>query len=75
MYTGFIDELVAKGRYCFTIDDIKKLTNGSQQTIRVALYRQQKKGELVMPHRGFYVILPPEHRSRGCLPRSSSSRT
>ncbi len=68
MYTGFIDELVAKGRFCFTIDDIKKLTNGSQQTIRVALYRQQKKGELVMPHRGFYVILPPEHRSRGCLP-------
>ena len=68
MYTGFIDELVAKGHFCFTIDDIKKLTNVSQQAIRIALYRQQKKGELVMPYRGFYVILPPEHRSRGCLP-------
>jgi predicted transcriptional regulator of viral defense system len=68
MYTEFIDELIARGRFCFTLDDIEKLTSSSPEAIKIALYRLQKKGELIMPYRGFYVILPPEHRSRGCLP-------
>lgn len=68
MYAEVIDDLVAKGRYSFTLNDIEKLTSSSPEAIRIALHRLQKKGEIIMPHRGFYVILPPEHRSRGCLP-------
>jgi len=25
-------------------------------------------GEIAMPYRGFYVIVPPEYRKTGCLP-------
>lgn len=68
MYTQIIDELAAKGRSSFTSEDIEKLTNSSPEAIKEALRRLQKKGHLVMPHRGFYLILSPEHRARGCLP-------
>lgn len=63
MITDYISELAAKGRACFSFEDIEKLTR-----IKASLRRLSKKGEIAMPYRGFYVIIPPEYRAMGCLP-------
>ncbi len=68
MISAFIQDLAAKGRSCFSFEDIEKLKSSTPVAIKAALRRLQKKGEIAMPCRGFYVILPPEYRAAGCLP-------
>jgi len=36
--------------------------------MKAALRRLRKKGEIAMPYRGFYVIVPPEYHALACLP-------
>ena len=68
MYQEFIDELAAEGRYCFSFDEMLERLDASPVAIKSALNRLKKKGVLALPYQEFYVILPPEHRNRGCLP-------
>ena len=68
MYLEIIDEFAANGRYCFSFHEIAEKLNASPVAIKSALNRLKKKGELAVPYQEFYVILPPEHRLRGCLP-------
>lgn len=68
MYAEIIDEFVARGRYCFSFAEIRNRIAASPVAIKSALNRLKKKGEVALPYREFYVILPPEHRARGCLP-------
>ncbi len=60
--------LPAKGEYCFTIPAAKQLLGSSDVAVHSAIQRLRKKGEIAMPYRGFYVIVPPEYRILGCLP-------
>jgi len=64
----FINAMAAKGRSSFSYKDIEKQINLSSVAIKAALRRLQKKGEIAMPYRGFYVIVPPEYRALGSLP-------
>jgi predicted transcriptional regulator of viral defense system len=64
----FINAMAAKGRSSFSYKDIEKQINSSSVAIKAALRRLQKKGDIVMPCRGFYVIVPPEYRALGSLP-------
>ena len=68
MYLEIIDEFAAQGRYCFSFAELVERLDSSPVAIRSALNRLKKKGVLALPYQEFYVILPPEHRSRGCLP-------
>jgi predicted transcriptional regulator of viral defense system len=68
MLAPFIQDLAAKGRSCFSFEDVEKLKSSTPMAIKAALRRLQKKGEIAMPYRGFYVIVPPEYRAAGCLP-------
>lgn len=68
MLAEFIQDLSAKGRACFSFEDVEKLKASSPAAIKAALRRLQKKGGIAMPYRGFYVIVPPEYRAAGCLP-------
>jgi predicted transcriptional regulator of viral defense system len=68
MLVLFIQDLAAKGRSCFSFSDIAKLKSSTPAAIKAAIRRLQKKGEVAMPYRGFYVIVPPEYRAAGCLP-------
>jgi predicted transcriptional regulator of viral defense system len=68
MLAEFIQDLAAKGRSCFSFEDVEKLKGASPPAIKAALRRLQKKGGIAMPYRGFYVIVPPEYRAAGCLP-------
>ena len=68
MFAGIVDELSAKGQVSFTLDQVKTLTPSSLSAIKAAIGRLQKKGQIAMPYRGFYVIVPPEYRIINCLP-------
>ena len=68
MLVDFINEMAAKGRSSFGYKDIQKQIKLSPMAIKAGLRRLKKKGEIAMPYRGFYVIVPPEYRSLGCLP-------
>ena len=68
MFSETISQLASEGRSCFSFEELKQRVNSSPEAIKSALRRSLKKGDIVMPHRGFYVILPPEYRSLGCRP-------
>lgn len=64
----FIVDLAASGRFHFTLDEAVAAVGASLVAVRGALLRLQQKGEVALPHRGFYVVVPPEFRRLGCLP-------
>lgn len=66
----FISQLVAEGRYCFNADEARGAIGPTVVATRAALRRLRQKGELAMPYKGFYVIIPPEYKRSGCLPAS-----
>jgi predicted transcriptional regulator of viral defense system len=64
----FITDLLARGRCCFSTQEAVQALGTSMIAARAALRRLRKKGEITMPYKGFYVIVPPEYRIMGCLP-------
>jgi len=64
----FISDLVARGRYCFSAAEAIGALGATAVATRAALRRLRQKGELAMPYKGFYVVVPPEFRNAGCLP-------
>ena len=68
MLSETILKIASEGRSCFSFDDLKQTVDSSSEALKSALRRSLKKGEIAMPQRGFYVILPPEYRSIGCRP-------
>lgn len=65
---GYSRDLAASGRYCFTSNDAQTALSVSAAATKLALHRLIREGEIASPGRGFYVIVPPEYRSLGCLP-------
>ena len=63
-----IDAWAARGRYQFTSSDFRMTLNVSESAARQALSRLAAKKEIASVARGFYVIVPPQYRSIGCLP-------
>jgi predicted transcriptional regulator of viral defense system len=61
-------DLPARGQYCFTMAVAKQLLGSSKVAAHSSIQRLRKKGDIAMPYRGFYVIVPPEYRILGCLP-------
>lgn len=64
----YIESLAAAGRYHFGSRDAQTALRVSATAARVALGRLARQGAIASPARGFYVIVPPEYRSLGCLP-------
>jgi predicted transcriptional regulator of viral defense system len=68
MFSETISQLASEGRSSFSFEELKLRVHSSPEAIKSALRRSLKKGDIAMPYRGFYVILPPEYRSLGCRP-------
>ena len=66
--SDYIDALLAKGVFCFSGAEASDALGSGVIATRAALRRLRHKGEVAMPYRGFYVIVPPEYRKMGCLP-------
>lgn len=64
----YVARLAAGGRYHFTSADAQSALGTSGAAAKLALNRLAKQGAIASPARGFYVIVPPEYRSLGCLP-------
>ncbi|MGY4752606.1 type IV toxin-antitoxin system AbiEi family antitoxin [Pannonibacter sp. Q-1] len=64
----YITRLASGGRYHFSSGDAREALGVSPDAAKLALNRLAKQGLIASPTRGFYVIIPPEYRSLGCLP-------
>jgi predicted transcriptional regulator of viral defense system len=62
------ENLAAAGRYDFSSKEAQAALGTSAAAAKVALNRLAKHGAIASPARGFYVLVPPEYRSLGCLP-------
>lgn len=68
MLSEEISQLASLGRSCFSFEDLLQKVDSDPVALKAALRRLLKKDSIAMPLRGFYVIVPPEYRSLGCLP-------
>ena len=64
----YIDELQKKGRLSFTLEEASKALEKSKGYLSTKIYDISPKGSLISPLKGFYIIIPFEHRALGCLP-------
>lgn len=64
----YIDALAARGRYHFTVAQLQEALGLSAPAARNALRRLASRNRVASPGRGFYVVVPPEYRTLGCLP-------
>ena len=64
----FVDNLPANGRYSFSRIELTKTFDKSDAAIKLALHRLQKKGRIISPRRGFYVVVPEEYKLTGAPP-------
>lgn len=65
---NYTRQLAASGRYSFTSNEARVALNVSAAATKLALNRLVREREIASPARGFYVIVPPEYQSLGCLP-------
>jgi predicted transcriptional regulator of viral defense system len=64
----YINGLAASGRYYFVSREVPSALGVSAAAAKLALNRLAKQKLIASPARGFYVIVPPEYLSLGCLP-------
>jgi predicted transcriptional regulator of viral defense system len=64
----YLDRLAASSRYSFSTSEALQELGISQPAFKVALGRLARQKRIISPARGFYLIVPPEYRSLGCLP-------
>ncbi len=68
MFSKYLEQLRSHGERAFTLKQAMKDLNTSSVSVRAAMYRFKKEGKVISPARGFYVMVPPEHRPLGCIP-------
>jgi predicted transcriptional regulator of viral defense system len=66
----YIDDVRAKGRYAFTLEELKDKFDISDKAILQNLYRLKSKKKIVQIRKGFYTILPAEYSKYGVIPSS-----
>lgn len=67
---GFTDELRARGKYSFSLKEVRDKFQQSDEAIKKAILRLKKKKEIAMIRHEFYVIVTPEYRVKGMPPPS-----
>lgn len=66
--SDFLRVLRSKGRYAFSIDDLKTAVPKSIKNLRKDIDRLREKGEILNIRREFYTIIPDEYRNMGAVP-------
>jgi len=65
---SFVENLLFRGKYSFTLDEVRSTFHRKDSAVKASLFRLVKKGLIVTVRKGFYVIVPPEYHVRGVLP-------
>ncbi|MCZ7663310.1 MAG: type IV toxin-antitoxin system AbiEi family antitoxin domain-containing protein [Thermoleophilia bacterium] len=68
--SAFLDDGQAAGRYTFSGAEALAALGVSEIALDNAVRRLRSRGRLVAPRRGFFVIVPTEHRTAGAPPPS-----
>lgn len=69
-FVDFVEGLQAAGRYTFTAEEARSAVPKTKIALKNSLGRLKKRGRIVAPRRGFYVIVPTEYLSAGAPPPS-----
>jgi len=69
-FSWYLDRLLSQGQLTLTPEQAEKDLSISRRAFIDAAAKQQKKGNLIMPRRGFYVIVPPQYLALGAPPPS-----
>jgi len=64
----YLSSVRSKGRYTFTLDELREQFNVSGTSINQSLGRLKAKNEVAQIRKGFYVLIPPEYSNQGMLP-------
>jgi len=64
----FVNDIRAKGRYSFTLEEAQVGLKQSGNTLNQALIRLKNKKRIAQVRRGFYAIITPEYSKQGLLP-------
>lgn len=64
----YIDSLTANGEISFTVENFCRTLGVNRNAGLTALGRLKKQRKIASPSRGYYLILTPEFRKKGCLP-------
>jgi predicted transcriptional regulator of viral defense system len=66
--SAYLEDLLSSGRVVFSREEALKALSMSRGAFWDSAERLQKRGRLIRPRRGFYVIVPPQFRSWGAPP-------
>jgi len=69
-FSSYLDRLLSRGQLVLTPEQTQKDLGITRRAFIDAAQRQQKKGNLIMPRRGFYAIVPPQYLALGAPPPS-----
>ncbi len=72
---AFLDSLQSRGRYTFTRAEAVRAPGLSDAALKNAFWRLARARRLAAPRRGFFVIVPPEHRLLAVCPPPGSFTT
>lgn len=65
----WVNLLLAKGKYAFALHQFRADFPGQSDTShKFALKRLVDKEQIISIHKGYYLIIPPQYRSKGILP-------
>lgn len=67
-FSAYMTRLLSKGQLVFSREDAQKELGLSAGALLDAAERQQRRGHLISPRRGFYVIIPPQYLAWGAPP-------
>lgn len=67
-FYDYLKHVRAGGKQYFTLDQAVNDLQLSREAVMMALYRVKKRGEVISPAKGLYIIVPPEHQRIGCIP-------
>ncbi len=65
---NYIKYRLSHGKCYFTLSDAAEKIGKSKKAIVLSISRLVKRGDIVSPARGFYLIIPSEYAPLGCLP-------
>jgi len=66
--SAYVKEIRQKGQRSFTLVQLIKDQNLSNNAAINAIARLRKQGDLITPAKGLYIIVPPEHQPYGSIP-------
>ena len=66
--SGYVSGLLSTGRMVFTADEAERALGVGHGAFLDAAERLQRRGALLNPRQGFYVVVPPQYASWGAPP-------